>query len=249
MTAQASDGRSRREQCDMAGEIDHERGDASYHKFYQSGGWRYSFWKEYWWHRRNVVKRFGLTRGMDMLEIASGCGFHTNLFNRMGFSCVGVDRSRQGIAWAQDNYPKREFHCCDIRNMPFERASFDVIIARGCSHYHYDLMDDLALNTTATMANFLKPNGVFIMIIVTNLSGSREPDAVWHNTLDAYRSHFSSFGLQWSVDWVDGMAISALRNTAIPKKESIGLGEATVPVSAQIIRPQSTPTTAQPTNA
>jgi len=230
----------------MAGEIDHERGDASYHEFYKSGGWQYSFWKEYWWHRRNIVKPFGLERGMRMLEIACGCGFHTNLFNRMGFSCVGVDRSKSGIAWARSQYPRREYHCCDLREMPFEPASFDVVIARGCSHYHYDLMDDVALDTTATMAKYLKPNGVFLMIIVTNLSGSRERDKVWHNTLDAYRSHFSSFGLKWSVDWVKGMAISALYNTPIPKEKALGVGHATTPVSAQVIRTESASTAVQP---
>ncbi|MEK6799611.1 MAG: class I SAM-dependent methyltransferase [Planctomycetota bacterium] len=190
------------------------RGEGLYNEFYQHGGWRYSFWKEFWWHRRHLVKRFSLRRGMRLLEVACGNGFHTNLLNWMGFDCVGVDRSEAGIAWARNHYPSRPYHRADIMDdMPFPRASFDVVFARGCSHYHYDLKTDQALGTSRRLLQFLKPGGVFVMVIVTDRSGRREPNKVWHNTLDDYRRHFSSLGLKWSVDWADGMAICALFNS------------------------------------
>ena len=195
----------------MAGEIDAKRGDNHYNNFYRTGGWKYSLWKEYRWHRRHFVKRFGLKRGTRVLEVACGNGFHTHLLNRMGFECVGVDRSEAGIAWAKTHFPRSTYHCCDLRNMPFSPGRFDVIYARGCSHYHYDLLSDIALETTNTLMRYLKPGGMFIMAIATDLSGRRDPDKIWHNTLDDYRRHFSSFGKQWWVDWVKGMALCALR--------------------------------------
>ena len=197
----------------MAVEADPTRADAFYDDFYKSGGWKYSWWREYWWHRRNVVKRFGLRRGMHILEVACGSGFHTNLFNRMGFTCIGVDRSRTGIEWARRNYPRSVFECGDITaEMPVEPSSFDAVLARGCSHYHYDLMSEQALGTTNHLMRYLKPGGVFIMVIVTDLSGRREPDKVWQNTLEDYQRHFSSFGKRWSVEWVKGMAVCGLFN-------------------------------------
>lgn len=196
----------------MAGELNDERGISFYDEFYKTGGWKYSLWREYWWHRRNLVKRFRLKRGMRLLEVACGSGFHTQLFSRMGFRCDGIDRSEAGIAWAKQHYHRPTYHCCTLDEMPFEPHSFDVIVARGCSHYHYDLSDQAALDATATIARYLKPGGVFAMIILTDLSGRREPGTVWQNTLDDYREHFNSFGKQWSVDWVDGMAICELRN-------------------------------------
>jgi ubiquinone/menaquinone biosynthesis C-methylase UbiE len=194
----------------MAGELNDERGVAFYAKHYKTGGWKYSFWREYRWHRRHVIKRFSLKRGMRMLEVACGCGFHTNLFNRMGFDCVGADRSQAGIEWAKNRYSKRTYHCCDFREMPFVPASFDVVIARGFSYYHYDLASDEAFVATRVLMRYLKPGGVFVMIIITDLSGRH--DSIWHNTLADYRRHFSSFGKRWSVDWADGMAICALHN-------------------------------------
>ena len=194
---------------------DPRRGDPVYSEFYKHGGWKYSFWKEYWWHRKNFVKRFKLRRGMRILEVACGNGFHTNLLNRMGFACTGVDRSREGIEWAKGHYPKSTYYCADIDDdLPVSRRSFDAVYARGCSHYHYDLMSAQAVSTTTNLLRYLGEGGVFIMAIVTNLSGRREPDKIWHNTLDDYRRHFSSFGEQWSVDWIDGMAVCGLWNSA-----------------------------------
>ncbi len=200
----------------MADQINVERGISSYDRLYAQGGWKYSFRQEYRWHRREVIKRFGLRRGARMLEVACGNGFHTDVFNRMGFDCVGIDRSEMGITKARERFPKWNYLCCDLRDMPFNREEFDVVIARGCSHYHYDLLSDIALETTDLLSKLLRPGGVFIMIIVSDLSGSREPDQVWHNVLDDYRRHFSSRGKRWSVDWVDGMVICGLYNEPVP---------------------------------
>lgn len=197
----------------IATEADPTRGDAVYNEFYSRGGWKYSTWKEFWWHRRHLVKRFGLRRGMTIMEVGCGNGFHTNLFNRMGFRCVGLDRSPRGIAWARKHFPRSTYYCCDINDdLPVDRESFDVVFARGCSDYHYDLMRERPLATTKRLMQFVKPGGVFVMIIVTDRSGRRDPDKVWHNRIEDYQEHFSSFGLKWSVDWAEGMAICALYN-------------------------------------
>ena len=113
----------------MSGEIDEERGQDFYTHFYASGGWKYSFRCEYRWHRKHLVKRFRLKRGMRMLEVACGCGFHTHLYNRMGFDCIGIDRSQTGIDWAQAHYSQHTYHCCDVLDMPLEHHVFDVVIA------------------------------------------------------------------------------------------------------------------------
>lgn len=182
-----------------------------YETFYALGGWKYSFWREYWWHRKQVVKRFGLYRGMRLLEAACGTGFHTNLFWWMGFDCVGLDRSPVGIEQARRQFPRRRFLCADACTpMPLLENNFDVVLTRGCSSYHYNLMDANALETTRCLLRFLVSGGRFVLIIVSDLSGRREPDKVWQNTLDDYRRHFASFAGDHTVDWVNGMAICSL---------------------------------------
>ncbi len=191
------------------------RGIARYDEFYRTGGWKYSYWKESRWHRKHVIRRFGLKRGASVLEVACGSGFHTNMFTRLGFQAVGVDRSEEGIRWARAHYPMTEYHCRDLRELDFPPQSFDMVFARGCSHYHYDLMGRKALHTTASLMRFVRPGGLFVMIIVTDLSGRKEPDKIWHNALDDYRRHFAFFGQRFDVDWVDGMAVCALHNDQV----------------------------------
>ncbi len=217
----------------MTGEIDEQRGDAFYNEHYHDGGWKYSYRREYRWHRQHIVERFGLSRGMHMLEVACGNGFHTDLFNRMGFDCLGVDRSAAGIAWAQSHYPKRTFHRCDFREMPFEDGTFDVVLARGFSYYHYDLGGSEAVEATTALLRHVNHSGVFIMAIATDLSGKRKPGQIWQNTLDDYRQHFASFGREYSVDWADGMAICGLYTRPVASAgESLAIVERVPPVAA-----------------
>ena len=161
-----------------------------------------------------------------MLEAACGNGFHTNLFRKMGFDCTGVDRSPIGIAWARLHHPKATYHCADIMgDMPVPRQAFDIVLARGCSNYHYDLHTEQALATTRQMLSYLKPGGVFVMVILTDLSGRKEPGKVWHNRLSDYEEHFRSFGLRYSVDWAKGSVICGIYSQADTKL----LGEAAIP--------------------
>ncbi len=210
--------------------VNQQRGDAFYDRFYANGGWQYSFWREFWWHRRHVFKRFRLRRGMRLLEAACGNGFHTDLFRRMGVDSVGVDRSPSGIEWARKHHPRSQYVCCDLREMPFEPASFDVVLARGCSFYHYDLFTDEALGTTSLLLRYLKSGGVFIMIIVTDRSGRRDADQVWQNTLDDYHRHFAAFNRPYSVDWVDGMAVCGLFHAPSERPSSQGVHRRLSPI-------------------
>ncbi|NOX59591.1 MAG: class I SAM-dependent methyltransferase [Planctomycetes bacterium] len=181
-----------------------------YDKFYAGGGWRYSRVREWWWHRKHLVRRFDLPRGLRMLEVACGSGFHTNLFCRMGFDCVGTDISATGIEVARQNYPGRNFVQGDATaDLSFDEASFDIIITRGCSIYHYDLSGATALNMTRNLMRYIKPGGRFILIIATDLSGNKPVDNIWQNTLADYRAHFSKFDPQCTIDWYRRLAISS----------------------------------------
>ncbi len=200
----------------MIVESNETKGDLFYEEFYKKGGWSYSYWREYWWHRKQIVKRFGLRRGMSLLDAGCGNGFHTHLFKRMGFQSVGVDRSRAGIEWAKKHYPETIYHCCDLFDMPFAHNSFDVVLARGLSHYHYNLAGRKAITATAELLRFVKPGGLFSLVIITDLSGRKPVDDVWQNTLADYRKHMSLFSDEYQVDWYKGMAICSCRKEAEP---------------------------------
>lgn len=94
--------------------------------------------------------------------------------------------------------------------MPLLENNFEVVLTRGCSSYHYNLMDPTSMETTRCLLRFLVPGGRFILIIVSDLSGRRDPDKVWQNTIDDYRRHFASFAGDHTVDWVNGIVIGSL---------------------------------------
>jgi demethylmenaquinone methyltransferase/2-methoxy-6-polyprenyl-1,4-benzoquinol methylase len=180
-----------------------------YDDFYVSGGWRYSSVREWLLHRKILVKRFDLSRGLRMLEVACGNGFHTNLFCRMGFDCVGMDINASGIEYAKQKYPNRTYvHSDASTDLPFEESSFDIVITRGCSIYHYDLAGDAALGMTRNLMRYLKPGGRFILIIATDCSGRKPADDIWQNTLTDYRNHFETFDPDCTIDWYCGLSIS-----------------------------------------
>lgn len=183
-----------------------------YDRFYAAGGWRYSRVREWWWHRRHFVRRFQLSRGMRLLEVACGMGFHTDLFCRMGFDCAGVDACETAIRLAKERFSGRAFHLADARGvLPFDMNTFDVIVTRGCSLYHYDLSTQPPRDMTANLLRYVKPGGIFVLMIATDLSGRREPGQIWHNQLDDYRAHFGAFDRPCTVDWHKGMAICSVR--------------------------------------
>jgi len=186
-----------------------------YDTFYANGGWRYGLLREWWWHRRHLVRRFGLRRGARMLEVACGMGFHTDLFCRMGFDCVGIDMCATGIAAARERFPRRTFEQADAKaRLPFEMNSFDVIVTRGCSLYHYDLQAQGPRAATANLMRYLRPGGLFVLIIVSDLSGRRDPVKVWQNRIEDYQAHFAAFDPACTVAAHRGLVICGARRTA-----------------------------------
>ncbi len=183
-----------------------------YDTFYEEGGWRYGTLREWWWHWRHMVRRLGLPRGGRMLEAACGMGFHTNLFCRMGFDCVGFDTCETATRIARETYPRREFHCCDAKGpLPFPEASFDVIVTRGCSLYHYDLAAPGPHEATRNLMRYLKVGGTFVLVIVSDLSGRRDPVKIWQNRLEDYRAHFAGYDPDCRVEWHKGVVICGAR--------------------------------------
>jgi hypothetical protein len=55
---------------------------------------------------------------------------------------------------------------------------------------------------------------LFVLIIVSDLSGRRDPVKIWQNRLEDYRRHFVEFDADCSVDWHRGVVICGARRGA-----------------------------------
>jgi SAM-dependent methyltransferase len=95
-----------------------------------------------WWHLSRPSPELlaalvagWLRPGMCVLDL--GCGLATDVAYLVGrgFTATGVDHSEAALRQARARHPGLELVAGDVRNLPFDTASFDVLLDRGCFHY------------------------------------------------------------------------------------------------------------------
>ena len=92
-----------------------------------------------------------------------GCGLGTELAHlaRRGVALtVGVDRSIAALQRAHQLYPAVQFVQADVLQLPFPKASFDVVLDRGCFHY---LQAADRPRYTSQVERVLRPGGRFLL--------------------------------------------------------------------------------------
>ena len=187
-----------------------EKTHAAYDRFY-SGGWHWDYSQlrvrafEWAKMRFHILGRYGIKRGSRILELACGQGFHVDLMRRFGMNVTGVDISRAGIDFARRQFPASNYlHVDATEELPFPKESFDVIWSHGAGFFHYDVTDAETEATVRMHLDYVRPGGLYIVIIATDLSGRKPPgktETVWMNTLDDYRSMMGQHGMPYTVQW------------------------------------------------
>ncbi|MFN2453687.1 MAG: class I SAM-dependent methyltransferase [Pyrinomonadaceae bacterium] len=213
--------------------------DTVYEQYYGQNKFHYdyssykSFIREWLWVRLNLVRRFNIRRGSRVLEIACGQGFHVNLLGTMGMKVIGSDISQAAIKFATQRYPNREFLQADgTGNLPYPAESFDVVWSRGAAFFHYDVTDEKSFEIVRQHLRYVKPGGLYVLVIATDLSGRKPADweHTWMNTLADYETLLRRFDMPYTIDWEpdrkslpvigrplkNGLAIGSLRKPLLP---------------------------------
>jgi SAM-dependent methyltransferase len=71
--------------------------------------------------------RLGVDDGDQLLDVACGSGLALELAGLRGASCSGIDASPRLVAVARDRNPAGDIRVGDMRALPWEPASFDVV--------------------------------------------------------------------------------------------------------------------------
>jgi SAM-dependent methyltransferase len=71
--------------------------------------------------------RLGVDAGDRLLDVACGSGLAVELARLRGASCFGIDASPRLVAVAQDRNPGCDIRVGDMRALPWDPASFDVV--------------------------------------------------------------------------------------------------------------------------
>lgn len=104
-----------------------------------------------------VLRLSGLPKGARIADLGCGSGVFSEVLQRRGYTCTGIDLSPNSVRMARKKYPGIEFIEGDIENLPFNDASFDGVFFGGVLHHFRDR------SRCATEAGrILKPGGKFV---------------------------------------------------------------------------------------
>ena len=84
------------------------------------------------------VRLMGLKPGARVADLGCGSGVFSDLLQRAGYDCVGVDISPKLIALGRRNYPNVEFVEGDVERLPFPAGDFDGVLLSGLVHHFPD---------------------------------------------------------------------------------------------------------------
>lgn len=183
-----------------------------YDDFYKGGGFGYKNpEKEKEFLEKRIIEPLKLKKGMSLLDIGCGMGFHTTLFTELGFKVLGTDYSSVAIDYAREHFPETKFVLSPLETFsPPEK--YDIIYARGMSWYHYELNSvnvhgyDIPRETARLFKHFLKKGGYFILQIHTDYTGTHNYvdgiKSTINNKLSEYKKLFRQFGkIVYISDW------------------------------------------------
>lgn len=110
----------------------------------------------------NLSDFLGMTATDKVLDLACGKGRHSIYLNRKGLNVVGVDLSKESIAFAHQYENERlRFAVHDMRQV-FSDSSFDFILNLFTSFGYFDRDEENLQAIKAATAN-LKPNGRLVI--------------------------------------------------------------------------------------
>lgn len=141
-------------------------------------------------HIHRYALAMSLAQGKDVLDIASGEGYGSKLLSSVAREVVGIDICPETVAYATASYAtdNLSFQICDCADIPFESASFDLVVSFETIEHH-DRHDEML----AEIARVLKPNGFLIISspnksVYSDLPGSHNPFHVKELYLDEFES-------------------------------------------------------------
>jgi ubiquinone/menaquinone biosynthesis C-methylase UbiE len=120
-----------------------------------------------------------------VLEVATGPGYVALAFATVAREVVGVDLTDAPLAIARKNREVRgltnvSFESADAKQLPFEDASFDIVICRLAMH-HFDAPE----RVFAEMVRVCRPGG---KVAVEDMFASEQPDrAAYYNHWERLR--------------------------------------------------------------
>ena len=106
--------------------------------------------------------------GFRLLDLGCGTGNHIARYRRRGFETAGLDGSEKMLEHARAGNPSADITLADVESIPFQDASFDVVLCIEVLRYLANPMPCIS-----EIARVLKPGGVCLATAtpLLNLNG------------------------------------------------------------------------------
>jgi len=111
-----------------------------------------------YYERPIMLDLVGDVRGKEILELGCSTGFYTNELTKMGANVLGVDGSKEMLAYAKEINPTLNFKCFDLNDTLDLPKRFDIVFASLVVHYIKDLR-----KLYSELYSLLKPSGKIII--------------------------------------------------------------------------------------
>jgi ubiquinone/menaquinone biosynthesis C-methylase UbiE len=105
----------------------------------------------------SFVRLSGLPAGARVVDLGCGSGVFTEVLQRRGYRCAGVDLSPKLIAIARNKFLKIDFIEGDVEQLQFADGSFDGVLLSGLIHHLPD-----PSRCASEVIRILRPGGRFV---------------------------------------------------------------------------------------
>ena len=115
-----------------------------------------------------------LKDGAKILDVGTALGDYPKYLTEKlekDFKIIGIDAAENMVNMAKKNATKAQFYKMDVRNMNFEKCSFDCIL---CFATLIHLNDLDCLKVLEEFDKILKENGIIAINVIEQLDGEKE---------------------------------------------------------------------------
>lgn len=139
-------------------------------------------------HMHRYILACDLATVRNVLDVASGEGYGSNLLAHTAASVIGVDISTKAVEHARMTYrrPNLEFRVGDCAQLPVDTASIDLVVSFETIEHH-----DQHEAMLAEIARVLKPDGLLIISSPNKLTYSDIPGQ--HNRFHVKELYLDEF--------------------------------------------------------
>ena len=111
-----------------------------------------------YYERPIMLDLVGDVKDKEILELGCSTGFYTNELTKMGANVLGVDGSKEMLAYAKEINPTLNFKCFDLNDTLDYPKRFDIVFASLVVHYIKDLR-----KLYSELYSLIKPGGKIII--------------------------------------------------------------------------------------